>query len=327
MIFPVTHSIPSAEAFKAQLQHDYAIEPIDECRYWQIGLNDTYMVICPERRFVLRLYRAQRRTDAEIEYELDAIAHLHQMGILVATAILRKDGTRLAAINAPEGRRQYVLFTFAEGTTYSYGDDLQIAFDYGQAVARLHNGTDGFVSHHQRFALNLEFLLHKPLASIQPFLRHRPTDWAYLCRLAERIEKSVHNLIAEGLNQGFCHGDTNGYNAHFTSARRQLTFFDFDFCGVGWRAYDLASFRWLALMNPQEDRWNHFLRGYTQIRSLPEVELQAVPFFIGARQIWIDSLQIENGADWGFNNLTDSYFDRKLKYLQALETNYFDASG
>lgn len=322
MNFPVTHSIPSADALKAQLQHDYAIEPIDECRYWQIGLNDTYLVSCPGNCFVLRVYRAQRRTDAEVEYELDAITHLSYVGIPVSTAISRKDGTRLGAINTPEGRRQYVLFTFAEGTTYSYSDDIQIAFDYGQAVARLHNATDDFVSPHQRFTLNLEFLLHNPLVSLKPFLRRRPTDWDYLCRLAERIEKSIHKLIAEGLNQGFCHGDTNGYNAHFTCSR-QLTFFDFDFCGIGWRAYDLASFRWLALMNPKEDRWNHFLRGYTQIRPLYDVDRQAVPFLIGARQLWIDSLQIENGADWGFNNIDDSYFDRKLKYLQNLETNYW----
>lgn len=316
------HSIPSAEALLAQIQQDYNIEPIAECRYWQIGLNDTYMLIGSERRFVLRVYRVDRRTSSEIEYELDALMHLSHMDVPVSTPILRKDGTRLAALEAPEGRRYYVLFTYAAGTTYSYGDDIQIAFDYGKGVARIHNAMDGFLSSHQRFTLDLDFLIHKPIEYIRPFLKHRPADWDYLCRLTERIEKGIHQLTLEGLEQGFCHGDTNGYNAHFTGDR-ELTFFDFDFCGVGWRAYDLASFRWLALMNPKEERWDNFLQGYTQLRPLNDVNLNAVPFLIGARQIWIDGMQIENGSDWGFNSIDDSYFDRKLKYLRNLEASYF----
>ena len=237
--FPVTHSIPSAEALQAQIQQDYDIGPIAECRYWQIGLNDTYLVITSGHRFVLRVYRTHRRTDSDIEYELDALTHLSHKGIPVSTPVLRKDGARLVELVAPEGRRYYVLFTYAEGTTYSYGDDIQIAHDYGKAVACIHNAMDGFSSDHQRFTLNLDFLIHEPIEHIKPFLKHRPTDWDYLCRLAERIEKSILRLTSEGLEQGFCHGDTNGYNAHFASDR-QLTFFDFDFCGVVWRAYDLA---------------------------------------------------------------------------------------
>ena len=319
-LFPVTHSIPSANELLAQIQENYNLGPLTECRYWQIGLNDTYMLFSKEQRYVLRVYRAHRRTSSDIEYELDAVAQLSQKGVPVSIAIPRRDGIRLTALEAQEGKRYYAVFTYAQGDTFSYGSDIQIAFDYGKAIAQIHNTMDGFTSNHKRFDLNLDFLIHKPMALIKPFLSHRPADWDYLCYLAKRIEENLMRLNSEGLDIGFCHGDTNGYNAHFTS-NRQLTFFDFDFCGVGWRAFDLASFRWLALMNPTEERWKNFLQGYAELRPLREADLSAVPYLVGARQIWIDSLQIENGPDWGFNDINDAYFDRKLKYLRNLETN------
>lgn len=325
-LFPVTHSIPSASALLAQIGNNYDLGPLTECRYWQIGLNDTYMLFGKEHSYVLRVYRAHRRTSSDIEYELEALAQLSQKGVPVSTAIPRNDGRHFTALEAPEGRRYYVVFTYAQGSTFSYGSDIQIAFDYGKAIAHIHNTMDGFTSNHKRFDLNLDFLIHKPMALIKPYLIHRPTDWDYMCHLAKQIEENLLHLNSEGLDTGFCHGDTNGYNAHFTS-NRQLIFFDFDFCGVGWRAFDLASFRWLALMNPTEERWKHFLQGYTVLRPLHEVDLSAVPYLVGARQIWIDSLQIENAPDWGFNDINDAYFDRKLKYLRNLEASYFGHQG
>jgi len=209
--FPISHSVLSADALRGQIQRIYDLEPIVDCCYWQGGLNDTYMVFCQDRRYVLRLYRANRRTDTEIEYELDALVHLGKAGIPVSTPIRCADGNRQASLELPEGRRQYVLFTNAEGKTYKYSDDIHIAHAYGQAVARIHNATDGFKSQHRRFDLDLDFLIRKPLVNIAGFLKHRDHDWDYLRRLAERIEKQIARLSLRGLDIGFCHGDTNGY--------------------------------------------------------------------------------------------------------------------
>lgn len=322
--FPVSHSVISADALRKQIQIDYMLESIVGCRYWQIGLNDTYMVFCQDKQYVLRLYRVGRRTDAQIEYELDALQYLDDSGVPVSIAVTRTDGKRQAALALPEGRRQYVLFTNAPGKTYKYSDDIQIAREYGKAVARIHNATDSFDSQHTRFELDLEFLLHKPLRQIEPFLKHRDDNWSYLQRLGDRIEREIKRLSRDGMDWGFCHGDTNGYNAHLANGT-DLTFFDFDFCGKGWRVYELASFQWLALMNPSEDRWSNFLAGYGETRQLNKPDLEAVPYFVGARQIWIDAMQLENGCDWGYNGIDDSYFDRKITYLRNLESAHFSS--
>ena len=48
----------------------------------------------------------------------------------------------------------------------------------------------------------------------------------------------MERLPISALQPGFCHGDASGGNAHISG--RTITFFDFDCCGCGFRAYDVA---------------------------------------------------------------------------------------
>src|SRR5207253_3151224 len=97
-------------------------------------------------------------------------------------------------------------------------------------------------------------------------------------------------LPIEALEMGICHGDLHGGNACLGPDGR-LTFFDFDCCGVGYRAYEVAVFRWAAeFFHPDqkgEARWGAFLRAYTARRTLAELDLAAVPLFVAARQFWL----------------------------------------
>ena len=70
--------------------------------------------------------------------------------------------------------------------------------------------------------------------------------------------------------QGFCHGDFHAANAHLTEGNT-VTFFDFDCCGFGYRAYDIAIFKWDSRLMGKEketERWEAFLRGYMGLRDL-----------------------------------------------------------
>jgi Ser/Thr protein kinase RdoA (MazF antagonist) len=119
---------------------------------------------------------------------------------------------------------------------------------------------------------------------------------------------SVHALLADVLpnydipsptacmllQAGFCHGDLHGGNAHRDQAQTQ-TFFNFDACGMGWRAYDIAVFRWSArLRRKEQERWEAFLRGYTEERSLRTLDIQAVPFFVAIRHVWLLGIHTSN---------------------------------
>ena len=96
------------------------------------------------------------------------------------------------------------------------------------------------------------------------------------------------------------------------------TFFDFDFCGAGWRSYDLANFLWGLSLNKHEKRaekWKAFLEGYRGQRPIRRADLAAVPLFVAARELWILGLQLGNLDRWGRWWVNDGYFDFHLKFL------------
>src|SRR5262249_46643585 len=147
------------------------------CVLLQHNLNDTYVVDAEAGRYVLRASQAERasgwswRTREDILFELDVLQHLSRKGVPVATPMVRRDGARVSAVPAPEGVRCLALFTYAPGEPVTPPKQTEsLARAYGGAVADLHTATDDFSSPHSRFALDLEYLLAKPLDVVQPYL-------------------------------------------------------------------------------------------------------------------------------------------------------------
>lgn len=162
------------------------------------------------------------------------------------------------------------------------------------------------------------------MQTILPLLADRPEDQAYLLRVVDSLKEQVANLPVSELEWGTCHGDFHGGNAHVTEDE-QVTFFDFDCCGPGWRAYDIAVFRWSRVHQLQDEKlWEAFLAGYMQLRTLQPVDVAAVPVFAAIRQIWLQGLHTANAPDWGYSFLDDSYFDEVMNILRECvkRTNY-----
>lgn len=321
--FPVTHSTLSVNALMTDVLPDYEIGAPLECRLLNLGLNDTYLVKTHDGQYILRVYRAGWRSVSEILYELDALLFLRRESHAVSVPLPRKDGSLIHPVTAPEGTRYVALFTYAPGEEPRYeADEEKEAYQYGKAAARIHTATETFQSSYQRFAIDLPYLLDRPLTSIQPFLTHRPADWQYLQTLAERLRHHVIGLPLETLEQGFCHGDFHGGNAHLAEDHT-VTFFDFDCCGWGWRAYDIAVFRWEARLSEKEkERWLPFLQGYREERHISESDLHATADFVALRHFWLLGLHTSNGGDFGYGWMHDRYFDRAIKFFRAWEAEY-----
>jgi Ser/Thr protein kinase RdoA (MazF antagonist) len=115
---------------------------------------------------------------------------------------------------------------------------------------------------------------------------------SYLHRLAAWLRRRIARLAARGLDWGFCHGDAFGGNCVLDGevATGTLTHFDFDDCGPGWRAYDLAAYRWILAWRAggaAGRRWRECLRGYRAVRPLAAADVAAVPLFVAARELWV----------------------------------------
>jgi Ser/Thr protein kinase RdoA (MazF antagonist) len=325
-IIAVTNSMLSVDALKRIVTSSYDLGNILEIRFLQFGLNDTYLVktATPEK-FILRVYRHGWRSASDVAYELDVLNHLNRKGVPVSVPISQKDGQFMRELLAPEGTRFMVLFSFAPGQQINY-DDLQSSV-YGRAVAETHNAMQDFSSSHRRFELDLEHLFETPLRVVRPFLEHRPDDLEYFNLLAEKIRQHLKQLPLDRLERGFCHGDFHGANA-FIDTDSKITLFDFDCGGVGWRAYDLAVFAWdCRLHNKEPGAWLAFLRGYNELRNVPESDLKAIPLFIGIRQIWLMGLHFGFAHNVGFGWYGDGYFDQNIKFLKEWELEFLSVDS
>ncbi len=325
--FPATYSTLSANALARYLSTQYVLTEVVELTFFCRGLNDTYLVRCgANKKYIFRIYRANWRSRSEIAYEVDALEHLRNRDVAVSQALRRRDGDHLCTIEAPEGVRHAVLFDFAPGKALSYdkGGDV-LASRYGRGVAAIHNAMEAFSTSHQRAALDLNHLIGAPLRQIEPVMAHRRADWEYLQGLAEKLSAAFNKVPLDSLQYGFCHGDFNGWNAHANESG-ELTFFDFDCCGPGWRAYDIAVFRWLArVLEKEEERWAPFLNGYREVRELRQVDVEMTSLFVGARAIWLLGLHAANACDWGSDWIDEAYINRAMKFFRCWDGDTFAA--
>jgi Ser/Thr protein kinase RdoA (MazF antagonist) len=310
-----TRSVIAGDALLPLLEAHYDLQAPITCRLRFVGDNDTYLVRAGETRYALRVYRFGRywiQGEADYRFELDWLAFLRARGLPVSYAIPRRDGERLGQIAAPEGTRYWALFSFAEGRVV-HPLDRQQSYLVGQKVAEIHLASNDFVTRHQRFRSDLEFLLDQPVATITQLLGHcREDDVAFITHLAQRLKERVLALGVSGDGYGIVGGDFNGGNHHFTAAN-ELTFFDFDLCGYGWRAYDLAVFfRNARLREAPPEMGDAFLEGYQSIRTLSPAERRAIPLFVMIRQIWrlgVRCSEVDlSGDEW----LVDGYWDRMV---------------
>ena len=112
---PVAASILAPAALLGWANDRLAGGPFTDCRLWRRGMNDTYRLQAGARRSLVRVYRAGRRSDADIGYELDLLRWLARAGIAVAQPLTARDGETVHHIAAPEGVRPAVHFAYASG--------------------------------------------------------------------------------------------------------------------------------------------------------------------------------------------------------------------
>lgn len=320
----IAFSVPSAQALHARVLSRYALRAPVSCSFLHLGVNETYRVSSAQKTYFLRLYRRGWRSRGEILAELDMLAYLHRRRLPVSHPIKRGDGAYLTRVSTPEGVRYAALFSAAPGK--NTGLNTRQCRDYGALAARLHVCLDKRKRDARRFDIDMDHLLHKPLQSIGPFLAQRPADLAELrdmgMRCAERIEQL---LPREAPFYGSCHGDHHGGNLH-VGDRGEITLFDFDCYGYGWRAYDIAVFRWIhgpweasasrAQKAEKTRKWNAFVKGYEQVRALGKEELEAVDYFVVLRQIWLMWLHVQGAYAWGSGWINDGYFDPHIAFIK-----------
>ena len=294
----------------------YRIEEPTSCLFWQRGVNDTYQVSSLQAAYSLRVYRHELRSKGEIDFEIAALNYIHQKGANVAYPIAKHAGGYVTDIQAPEGIRYVIVTAHAEGKEPDY-DEPGNARLFGESVAELHNYSNGFETPYSRPTLDLEHLLEKPLSIITPYLRDRPSDREFVESTAERLRADVNRTDVKNLDFGLCHGDCHGCNVH--ASNDCLTHFDFDCCGLGFRIFELATFKWGIHGDDNENElWTKFLSGYQSIRQPSAEDLSLLETFVVIRHLWWMALIMGNARDFGAQVTSDEFIDHQIRKIKKL---------
>ncbi|MBF0197250.1 MAG: phosphotransferase [Planctomycetes bacterium] len=291
----VLSSIISPSTLVYKLAHEFALNAdVLSCQLWHRGVHDTYRIKTHLGERFLKVYRSNIRKRSEVQSEIELTRVLADAGLPVSVPFKTKDGNDLFCINAPEGPRCCVLFSLAEGRALS-GDnnDDRINILLGKCIAEIHTHWDSYDNDFDRWRLDHVQLIEKPIEMLNNKSAWFEADLDYVNEIAQAIVPKLANSFPLSKPEfGLCHGDFYLGNICFAEDGAP-TLFDFDFCGLGWRVYDISlyvsAYGWGCepkMVEKRERRKESFIKGYSEVRTMSDWELSSIEFFTVCRRIF-----------------------------------------
>ena len=294
----VDRSFISADALAELIQHEYDLEAVT-CKLFSKMVrtqdNDHYLARTADKtKYVARIYQFDRtlgRKESDYLFELDWLNFLRANNISVSYPLVRRDGRFLGRLDAPEGLRYYALFSYAAGEELSLKNAEQL-YRCGAEIARIHLVSNNYKSTYERQPMDLDFLVDRPVEHLmRVWDENRADDLDLILTSAAEAKEEILSLLRNEESTEDSWGPIGGDFHHASTRFDQSgnpTFFNFDLCGYGWRAYDLASFLLnTGLMHKSTDMSEAFFAGYYSVRPLSRNEHAAVSPFLTIRRVWL----------------------------------------
>jgi Ser/Thr protein kinase RdoA (MazF antagonist) len=320
----IAQSTPTATAIAAIVAHHYEFGEATECELLRRSFNQVYSLqFADGRRVVARLCSERPRGGPNTRYEAALLRHLRRGGIPISICLPTSNGQDSVLVDLPEGERELMLFEYLKGE--DTGDAPEDIRAFGSGLALLHEAASTYAGPSSRYVLDLDYLISRPLerALRAPTMTDelRPQFLEVACRVRARIEAT------EGLSQVVCHGDSHGSNNFIIAGpdgQKSACFFDFDECGPGYLAYELAVYPWSLRVDGQLSekalgRWKRFIDAYREVRPVGDQDIEAVPTFMVARQFWLMGEYAGRIPVWGSQAMPTSWLRRQVKVLTDWE--------
>lgn len=318
MIFPIEYSSLSTQALLELVCSKYPVSKSASITFLKRGFNDTYLIESQKEKFILRVYKHNWRNLESIETEIKLLTYLKENGISVSFPISDNQKQFIHSIEAPEGIRYAVLFSYAEGEQVRKLTIEQAELLGGQ-TGKIHlltqNKNLGETAHNY----DIEYQFENTLITLEPILQNHPNEFNFVIQLKGYFKELFSDIDKTQLASGICHGDLQAENFHI-SPKNQFTFFDFDFFGEGYLIYDIGVFIWYDHKNKPKEIVDAFLKGYQTQRKLSETEIKLLPYFSTIRALFQMTLycQISDGKQlplWPAQQVAD--FIKKVEKWMA----------
>ncbi|WP_346858524.1 phosphotransferase [uncultured Draconibacterium sp.] len=305
--FPVIASILSEKDLGEFVKDNYNLSENFQCKLFRTGVNHTYFVSGTKKKYVVRVYCYKWRTKTEIQEELRLLQLLKENNLSISFPISDKGNNLIQEINAPEGLRYVVLFSFADGEKMRFMDN-NICFEVGSLMARFHNITANKTIN--RINYNSELLLKKSYIQLTQFFPEDLTEMKYLKKIGVEISKTFQEIKQSEFQNGIIHLDI-WYDNIAVKNDREITIFDFDNCGNGLFILDIGYFcKQLFFIESDkkqyESKVESFLNGYRKVRELTKKEIKLIPEAGASIFAFYLGVQAQR-FDWSNIFLTENY--------------------
>jgi Ser/Thr protein kinase RdoA (MazF antagonist) len=316
--FPVQRSLLSASGLVERMLANYDLAAPPTCQFWRRGINDLYLVKVGGTKLMLRICPTGQRSFKQLAAEIDLLNYLHQNHFKVPRPIPQMNGSFIQALQAPEGTRYAVVFSFVPGTPHS--PTKEHSFRFGQTIAQLHSITDNYPAGRAGLQFEPADMMDKPLVRLRPLFSEHQDDLDYLLEISRGLKQIAAKLPRRAPEYGVCHGDVNDGNFH-VGEDDQWALLDFEYFGYGWRVFDIATFfnnqiHQLGKAERTKNILEAFLEGYQSVRTLSQAELEALPSFVVLRQIWLLGVGAKNQPDIGLNLFESWVFDKCMPFIR-----------
>jgi Ser/Thr protein kinase RdoA (MazF antagonist) len=318
--FPVIASTLSEKELGNFINEKYQLSENIQCKLFRTGVNHTYFISDNETKFVLRVYCHNWRTKIEIEQELELLNLLRRNSLSISYPISDSNGKFIQEINAPEGNRYAVLFSFAEGEKMRLMSN-ETCFSIGSLMAKIHNITEN--KKINRVNYDSEILLNKSYNLLKPYFNEDLDEMKFLNEIENKIPKRFKEIDGIKNATGIVHLDI-WYDNLSVNKEDEITIFDFDNCGNGLLILDVGYFlKQLFFIesdkNEYELKTKSFLNGYQKIRNLSEKEIELIPEAGASIFVFYLGVQAQR-FDWSNIFFTENY----LKMFVGRIKNWLD---
>lgn len=319
-VFPAIYSTLSPQALIEGVLTEYEIGAVNRCVFWYRGLSDIYLIETDTQSYILKISHHHWRSQSDIRFELEYLDFLHQHDLPVASPLKTSDQQLFVTIKAVEGDRYAALFPYAPGEIPQGDLSIEQSTLLGQTLGQIHQTSLQFDNSTPRQPLDIEYLLDDSLDIISPYFDHCCGDLFYLKERICKIKQQLGCLEAKAPLWSVCWGDPHSGNVHFTSDN-QITLFDFDQCGYGWRVFDLAKFLQVSL-NAGINRKvkDAFFVGYQNVQKLTEAETSSLQALTQTAHIWSWAISIKASAVHNWSRVDHFYTNKHLHKLKRLSS-------
>ena len=323
--FPVINSTLSATQLGLFLQDKYHLGASTTCSLLKTGINDSYLVIDDNEKYVFRVYSLNWRTEKEIQEEIRLLNLLRENNIPVSYPLADAKDNYIQQLNAPEGNRFGVLFSFAKGEKL-LNFPVELHYKVGEIMARMHRVTVGLKL--DRITYTPQVVLKDSFDQLKKFIAIDAEEMIFMASAQQNLLAEIEKANISEIRQGAVHLDI--WFDNLSIDREQgITIFDFDFCGNGWLCYDVAYYI-LQLHSTEKDenecklKGDAFLKGYESIMPISNEEKRLLPILGVSLYFFYLGIQCQRFDNWSNAFLNEGYLKR---FINLLVKKYFEKNG